>query len=1340
MKEVTLEKLNSSSFEAITKALAMEKFGSAGQVFPPGPDAGRDFAFEGIIKTYEPQKWNGYLVLQSKFKSTVSGANDVKWLIEQLNHELSKFSRPDSAYRKPEYYIIATNINLSGADVKTKNVVRKSGLTKVAEHMAEWTDLIGLKGFDIWPADKIETFLTSSVSIRTTYLASVLPGDILQKISDSLSQRERDLEFALKRSLIHLLKRDKNVRLKDAGSLSEDDIRAGQVFIDLPARDLLARDFAGRVPAQFFVRRTIEQAKGVYRSHASAGDSAIKRDRSNKVVLLGGPGQGKSTASLFLTQLFRASLLRESVNTTLDEHTSFLIKEIFERAASESINQNLPSRYPAWVSLPQFADKISYAKSSKTKKPSLLSFIADEISETSQSPVSVDDLRGWLKSFPWFFTFDGLDEVPPSGERDAIITAIQELIVETELLNTDAFFVVTSRPQGYNSDLESDAWTHKNLIDLPLNTALSYAKLLAKSYYKDDSYRQKKIVDQLERSADRPSTQRLMKSPLQVTILHMIVDTGGGVPNSRWSLFHDYFEILKKREKSKGGEVQKILDKNITQIGPIHQRAGLILHVDAEIAGSATASLDMEKLSALIEGFLKNEGFDPHEISERLAELTELALNRLVLLSSREESKISFDVRSLQEFMAASALTANSPQVIEERLLLLAGKSHWQHVFTIAASRCFSEDNLHYLRSAITQIPKRLEDSTAHKIVGGGALLAFALFSDDIAADHPTFRRLLALHALELLHHGFDHEVDLGVLFEPHTELVIFQHLKSIYLNSHCSEVKAAAWSLIISQAAKGSEIARELYISSWPDELEDAFEIIKYGVLPLAGDDFQDKVFRVLLGVPCSRIFSEGKRLIITLNERFNSVDFDAKDESPEEDVLSLLKILTVDTTEASALGAPDNQSSIDAKFIKLDAFSGFPLPGRTYEVDPEWDFLFEAVRFSNEPSLSSLQECLRKFVMLELSSDARKLLVDKLPWVISTALLCDKKFLCNLNDHISEKEFGNLEAWRSAELRVLLHGLNVDDFAHSYAAGYPGMEISNVGVLHYSAYSLSGSNVDPEITILHYIELFKRTQDVRVKVMLSQFVQFETLALTKKLGFSPDVILDFLEVVSTGTDLSDEKEVFVYHEVLTSIDDFALPEKIIGLLALISLKLQIVFGDAHLTEFKSEPNVHLLCSHLDIDYEKKGLINLICIFRLLCRFSITTLPVNQLRKLASDVELSVAFSAKTMLFLDNQISVKDYVLDAYSDLSNSSLHRMKVSLHLLENHNIGIDVKIEFASILVEKYQEFDREHSTKVKLKLKALLDSKLSGLAGRELWMKMSLPEDAYFQPFMANAVS
>lgn len=1329
MKEVTLEKLNSSTFESIVKALALEHFGLAGQVFPSGPDAGRDFSYDGSIAPYQAQGWNGYLVVQAKFKSKLSGVNEVKWLLDQLKSELMKFLREDSQYRKPEYYIIATNINLSGADGKSKDKLKKSGLTKVTEHMEEWKKSIGLKDFDIWPSEKIETLLVGSEDIRTTYLPSIITGDILKKISNSLDQKEKNEEYALKISLVHLLKRDKGVRLKDAGSLSDDEIRTSQVFVDLPVRSYRYQGQNNK-----FVAQIVEQSKGIFNVPISEIEQTKTRNRPNKVVLLGGPGQGKSTASLFLAQLFRASLIKEAKDLPTDSAASQLVSEIFVRAESESISSSLPSRYPTWISLPQFADSISAAKANKTKKPSLLSFAADEISETSQSEFTVNSLRAWLKSFPSIFILDGLDEVPPSGERSSILSAIQDLVIETQILNSDSFFVLTTRPQGYNSDLGNEEWSHRELADLPLETAMSYARLLAKSYYKDDNYRQSKIIAQLTRSAHHSTTQRLMRSPLQVTILHMIVDTGGGVPSSRWSLFHEYFEILKKREKSKGGEIQRTLDKNLNQVGPIHQRAGLILHVDSEAAGSATASLELEKLSNLIENYLKSEGFDPLETADRLSELTELSLHRLVLLSSREEGKISFDVRSLQEFMAAAALTASSPEVIEERLLSIAGKAHWQHVFTIAASRCFSQDNLFYLRSAITQLPKRLEDSVHHKVAGNGALLSYALFADDIAADHPTYRRILASHALQLLLHGFSHNAELQILIEDHTKSTIYDDLQNIYLCNSDDMVRAAAWDLIISESQRGSQTATDIINEQWPRDVADAYKIISQGVYPIHIENYRPSILQAILTTSFIKSLENGDRLANSILDHLSEIkEKSAQDSTPVDDssILLTLQALTLIMEQATtpALGLPDRLNPVSVKYSKIKSLADIVIPATTYDIDPEWAFIFACVRFSRQPSPASLKEALSSFSKTNISPQSVNLLIDLAPWIISTIIKSDEYAELDYSKDLTES-VGSADEWLIWEADIEKNGFKLHDIQSTTNNHLDSSNIKTTQTISPLAFVIDTGTSDSGDTILHYIETYNNSTDPKIKYTLARFIQFEAMALKSLLKLMPDTVLKMLNILSESLNHTNTSFPFIYHEALSFIEDFNLPEEHIKLLAELSPRLRVEFAESHFNEIEISPNFHLLCSHINIDQDKKGLLVLICILRVLHKNTNDTLRPELLRELANDGIESISHAANTLLLLDKQIEVPAYIMQVKKIITGENIHHyFNLSFQILDNKIMTSETKIALATDLTKTYQDMKFPNAWRLKSKLRSLLDSELSGLGNTQTWRRLMLPEDA-----------
>jgi hypothetical protein len=241
-------------------------------------------------------------------------------------------------------------------------------------------------------------------------------------------------------------------------------------------------------------------------------------------------------------------------------------------------------RFPLHTLLPVYADAISRAREQKVDPPSLLNHIASDIGRAGDGSVDRDDLRSWLKSYPWVIVLDGLDEVPPSGERPAVVSAISGLVSEIAEAQADVLLIVTSRPQGYNKDLDERYWSHWHLVDMPSEKALKYGAALSLALHPHDEDRRSKIETGLGRAMRQPATARLMVSPLQVTIMHLIVDGGGSAPVGRWPLFNEYFQILKKRERAKGGDTFEVLERNWDHLDPVHYRAGLVLQTQSETA------------------------------------------------------------------------------------------------------------------------------------------------------------------------------------------------------------------------------------------------------------------------------------------------------------------------------------------------------------------------------------------------------------------------------------------------------------------------------------------------------------------------------------------------------------------------------------------------------------------------------------------------------------------------------------------------------------------------------------------------------------------------------------
>jgi hypothetical protein len=238
MESYDLSRLSAGSFERLVRALAFHALGPGGTVFSSGPDGGRDFTYERAIKGYETKGWDGYLVLQAKFREKPKGGeDDIEWLKEQLAAEEQKFLDSAAGLRRPNFYIIATNIALSGADGRAAGGgLRKGGYTKVAEELETWKASLGLTDYDIWPADKIIDLLVDAPGVRQSYAAWTTVGDVLTAVLERYTARSPDFATVIRRAMKNSLRRDQYARLKDAGSVSDPQIRTSQVFIDLPVQ------------------------------------------------------------------------------------------------------------------------------------------------------------------------------------------------------------------------------------------------------------------------------------------------------------------------------------------------------------------------------------------------------------------------------------------------------------------------------------------------------------------------------------------------------------------------------------------------------------------------------------------------------------------------------------------------------------------------------------------------------------------------------------------------------------------------------------------------------------------------------------------------------------------------------------------------------------------------------------------------------------------------------------------------------------------------------------------------------------------------------------------------
>lgn len=308
------------------------------------------------------------------------------WLCKQLGHDLEKFLDSERSLRKPEHYLLISNVSLS-------SVAKTGGKAKIDKIFRKYQKRLRLKRFAVWSADELRALLEDSEDIRRAYTAWLTPSDVLAQLVERLARP--NLAKLLPLSLSRDLRNERDVRLKDAGQETEKAIYLENVFIDLPLQhkealsgyegDSLGDEPNDRdEPAGETEKPNNIVANILQRASDKLDPASINATRiagaplRNRVVILGGPGQGKSTLSQFITQFERARLL-STHRPSLNPQTSDLIQPIVDRAQQEALTLDRPVRFPVRVNLPDYADAIQSAAKTKSP-PSLVSFIAAKLS------------------------------------------------------------------------------------------------------------------------------------------------------------------------------------------------------------------------------------------------------------------------------------------------------------------------------------------------------------------------------------------------------------------------------------------------------------------------------------------------------------------------------------------------------------------------------------------------------------------------------------------------------------------------------------------------------------------------------------------------------------------------------------------------------------------------------------------------------------------------------------------------------------------------------------------------------------------------------------------------
>ncbi|WP_158530020.1 hypothetical protein [uncultured Delftia sp.] len=866
-----------------------------------------------------------------------------------------------------------------------------------------------------------------------------------------------------------------------------------QVFIDLPVATVPAPDRDRQSVALFLDRQLRSEplslsrffdrpAEASSKKHTSSKDSETEEEMNGEhieyfsprsshfaaTLLIGGPGQGKSTVSQLACQLHRVALLN-SCTAELSPAEQDLV-ESFEKNTSASPTEIQPTQlalpnlalFPLQVALPDFAAWLSTESAGNSRRgmPSFVRFVAS-LPSAKQAGITDEILLSMLKAMPSLIVLDGFDEVGATIDRKKIVEAANLLLRSLSENDGKTKLLVTTRPQGYAEELESVGVPFRKLYLAPLvkEEALAYAdKLIAAKISGADQ--QKRAREQIHAAASESATVRLLTTPLQVTIMAALVQQIGRAPRERWNLFSRYFSTIYDREIERNTYASGLLLEHRSHIERIHSRVALLLQVEAERQGGASARMSRDRLEEVIREVLSEDEFGKEQQGELVKSIAEAAENRLVFLVEPEPGRFGFEIRSLQEFMAAWALTSGRDAEVEARLAQVAKAPMFKNVTLFSASRLFSEGSP--LRDILAdgicaQFDTDVEDVAASTARSGG-ILALDMLEEGVALSQPKRARALMVRSASVLDlpPGTEH-VRLSHVADDATVPSLIDALTKAAHNSSAasSSSRRSAWVCVLAAARRGQ---------SWADDLLERFWKVE---------------------LPTEKLFSALSRHDVSLTTRF----CEKLDELNERIDPGILMGSSVENEAAKTwsgwlilvLGNGQhwryrNRNGLILLKNVRELRTQFDQPTKPPPKGARWSQWLSIARFEAAPTAATLAEALDAIA----AADGKiqfEFYEWRLSWPLSTCLsiAADPSHLRKLASSLRRGELGDVDIWEAAEMQWKDSGglvLNVQGLEKglpwdldSLAFGPPFAAIPNWKLIDRPKISLGRRNVSEDL-----------------------------------------------------------------------------------------------------------------------------------------------------------------------------------------------------------------------------------------------------------------------------------
>ena len=560
--------------------------------------------------------------------------------------------------------------------------------------------------------------------------------------------------------------------------------------------------------------------KDGYKSNFASINLPSSLNSFSRIVLLGGPGSGKSTT------------LKAVSSALLEQHRSAGKSTGFMERIG--IWDKRTTILPIFVSLREFVGSKYFPEiGNAANAEHLLSYIDKVVFRGSETFMRY--ARSKIQEGKVIFLLDGLDEIPvPHNVPDALDarrSQLKQLIRSVSTRFSKISIIVSSRPAGY-SGWTLEGFQVVRILPLSNDESAELATALYRCAGLDEEQARSNAQDFIKKIAPVPLALRTQ--PLFLTLLAQLYNLRQGepLPRKRGQLLKETMTFLIQTWSIRRTDKRSLTDLLGCEEGALFGRL-------SQIAYRATLELDRDASgeTLITRGMLLDELVELGDHVNPAAVLNYVSQHAGILVSPAPR-KYKFAHRQFQEYLAAEYLSAQDhwfhlvPQLLtenpanwEDTVLLLADVFHqsrsnekiWMMISCLAET---DKERLWWLASVILK-EQSLADTNSQFFGAIGHMLRERIFGVLVNATLLTDRQradmLLALDALGDTREGVG----------------IFNNMPNI------SWVPIPAGSALIGTSLSEVEMMKTLGSDDWSFSREmpqhrvdvQAFEISKYPV-----------------------------------------------------------------------------------------------------------------------------------------------------------------------------------------------------------------------------------------------------------------------------------------------------------------------------------------------------------------------------------------------------------------------------------------------------------------------------------------------------------------------------